>query len=319
MDAGEGRREMNQYGRTDITPEELAKWQQGTEIGYKSFDWHNYIIKKNAPQYNINVNATGGSDKINYYISATHLFQNSVLGREFTFKRTNIQSNIDAQITNSLKVGVQINGRIETRDNPGVPGSDDYWGPRFALFRNRPTERPFANDNPAYLNDIGHNDTNWGLLNKDKSGYWREDWRVLQTNFTGEYRSPIKGLTAKGTYSYYIADRLMNGHEYTYDAYTYYKDTDTYVRTGGSTNPWRERGTRKVLENVVQGQVNYQNSFGKHNLAATFVAERISRREIDVWVHSVPQTNELPLLQFADMDTYNDSDIQTPGPGTSDA
>ncbi len=308
---GKADAEMNQNGRTDITQEELNKWQQGTEVGYKTFDWRKFILKKNAPQYNLNINATGGSDKINYYLSATHLFQNSVLGREFTFRRTNIQSNVDAQITNSLKVGVQINGRVETRDNPGVPGGDDYWAPRFALFRNRPTERPFANDNPAYLNDIGHNDTNWGLLNKEKSGYWREDWRVLQTNFVGEYRSPIKGLTAKATYSYYLADRLMNGHEYTYDAYTYYKDTDKYVRTGGSTNPWRERGTRKILENVTQGQINYQNSFGKHNLAATFVAERIARREIDVWVHSVPQTNELPLLQFADMDTYNDSDIQT--------
>lgn len=308
---GKADAEMNQYGRTDITPAELAKWKQGTEYGYRSFDWYDFIVKKNSPQYNVNLSATGGSDKINYYISATHLFQNSVLGREFIFKRTNIQSNVDAQITNSLKVGVQINGRIETRDNPGVPGVDDYWAPRFALFRNRPTERPFANDNPNYLNDIGHNDTNWGLLNKKKSGYWTEDWRVLQANFTGEYTFPVKGLTARGVYSYYIADRLMNGHEYTYDAFTYYPDTQEYKRTGGSTNPWRERGTRKVLENVLQGQLNYNNTFGKHGIGATFVAERISRREIDVWVHSVPQTNELPLLQFADMDTYNDTDVQT--------
>ncbi len=30
-------------------------------------------------------------DKISYYLSGTHLFQNSVLGREYTFKRTNLQ------------------------------------------------------------------------------------------------------------------------------------------------------------------------------------------------------------------------------------
>lgn len=251
--AGKADADMNQRGSTDITPAELEKWRAGTEPGYQSFDWYNFIIQPNSPLTSINVSATGGSDKINYYLSVTRLDQNSVLSREFTFGRTNIQSNIGAQITDRLKIGVQINGRIETRDNPGVPGGDDYWQPRFALFRNRPTERPFANDNPAYVNDIGHNETNWGILNKDMSGYWTENWRVLQANFDAEYELPIKGLTAKGMYSYYLADRLMNGHEYTYDAYTYNAQTDEYIRTGGSTNPWRERGTHKVFGTTLQG------------------------------------------------------------------
>ena len=307
---GKADAEMNQFGKTDITASELAKWKAGTEPGYKSFNWYDFIIKPNSPQTSINVNTTGGSDKINYYLSVTRLDQNSVLGREFTFGRTNIQSNIDAKITERLKVGVQINGRQETRDNPGVPGGDDYWAPRFALFRNRPTERPFANDNPEYINNIGHMAENWGLLNKAKSGYWTEDWRVLQTNFIGEYETPIKGLSAKGTYSYYIADRLMNGHEYTYDAYSYFPETDTYKVTFANLNPWRERGTRKIFETVLQGQLNYKKEVGQHNFAGTFVAERINRHELEVWVHSVPKTNALPILQFADMDTYNDSDFE---------
>ncbi|WP_228488512.1 TonB-dependent receptor [Prolixibacter sp. SD074] len=305
---GKADAEMNLDGHTNITPEELAKWKAGTEPGYQSFDWYDFIIKGNSPQTSININATGGSDKINYYLSLTRLDQNSVLGRQFTFARTNLQSNIDAKITKRFKVGVSINGRIETRDNPGVPGTDDYWAPRFALFRNRPTERPYANDNPNYINNIGHMDTNWGLLNKANSGYWHEDWRVMQLNFTGDYDLPIDGLSAKGTYSYYFADRLMNGHEYTYDAYTYYPETDEYKITFANKNPWRERATHKVFENVLQGQLNYNKTFGKHTIAATYVAERIKRRELDVWVHAVPKTNVLPLIQFADMDTYNDRD-----------
>ncbi|MBO9727411.1 MAG: TonB-dependent receptor [Chitinophaga sp.] len=306
---GKADAEMNaEDPRTDITKEELAKWKAGTEKGYQSFDWYDFIIKKNAPQHSINVNATGGSENINYYLSVTRLDQKSVLGREFDFNRTNIQSNVDAKIAKRLKVGVQINGRIEERDNPGVPGGDDYWAPRFALFRNRPTERPYANDNPLYPNDIGHNTENWAVQTKAISGYWTEDWRVLQTNFNGTYETPIKGLTLKGMYSYYYADKLMNGHEYTYDTYTYRAETDTYERTGGSSNPWRERGTHKVLENVLQGQVNYNNTFGRHTIGGTFVSERIKRRELDVWVHAVPKSNLLPLIQFSDMDTYNDAD-----------
>jgi TonB-linked SusC/RagA family outer membrane protein len=100
----------------------------------------------------------------------------------------------------------------------------------------------------------------------------------------------------------------MNGHEYTYDTYTFYPSDSTYRRTGGSSNPWRERGTHKVLENVTQGQLNYNNTFGKHTISANFITERITRRELDVWAHAVPKTNVLPLIQFADMDTYNDAD-----------
>lgn len=307
---GKADAEMNQFGKTDITAAELEKWKAGTDPAYRSFNWYDFIIQPNSPQTSINVNTTGGSDKINYYLSVTRVDQNSVLGREFTFGRTNIQSNIDAIITNRLKVGVQINGRIETRDNPGVPGGDDYWAPRFALFRNRPTERPFANDNPQYINNIGHMAENWGLLTKENSGYWTEDWRVLHTNFIGEYETPIKGLTAKGTYSYYIADKLMNGHEYTYDAYSYFPETDSYKVTFANLNPWRERGTEKVLETVLQAQLNYNKEIGKHKFNATFVNERIDRRVLKVWVHSVPKTNALPILQFADMDTYNDEDME---------
>lgn len=299
---------------TDVTREELERWRQGTEPGYQSFDWYNFIVSEWAPQTQINVNTQGGSERINYYLSLTRFDESSVLGREFVFNRTNIQSNIDASITDRLKVGVQINGRIETRDQPGVPGVDDYWLPRFALFRNRPTERPYANDNPNYPAQIGEIPANWALINKDIMGYWTEDWRVLQSNFSLDYDLPIKGLTARGVYSYYYADKLMNGHEYTYDVYTHFPATDNspeeYRRTAGSDNPWRERGTDKVFETVTQGQLNYNNSFNKHTLGGTFVYERIHRRVLNTWVHTVPTNNALPLLQFADMDTYNDGDVE---------
>src|SRR5690606_6515604 len=138
---------------------------------------------------------------------------------------------------------------------------------------------------------IGHNDTNFGIPNYDISGYWREDWRVVQPNFTVEYDLPIKGLTAKGLYSYYFANQIMNGHEYTYKVYDYDEENDEYIVTGGSSNPWREREYESVIENVLQGQLNYNNAFGKHVIGGTFVYERIQRNHTVQWQHAVPKTN----------------------------
>jgi TonB-linked SusC/RagA family outer membrane protein len=109
-----------------------------------------------------------------------------------------------------------------------------------------------------------------------------------------------------GKYSYYIADQVMNGHEYTYDAYTYDKETDAYNVTGGSTNPWRERNTRKVLRNIYQGELQYKRDFGDHSIEAMFIVERQESKIQNQWVHSVPQTNTLPLIYFSDVDSYDD-------------
>lgn len=305
--------EINRSGSTAITPAELERYRAGTEPGYQSFNWRDFVIDPNAPQTSININATGGSDKVNYYVSATRYDQNSTMGREYLFNRTNIQSNISAQISSRLRVGVQINGRIETRENPGVPGGDDYFLARFSILRNTPLERPYANDNPAYLNDIKHNESNYAYLNYDIAGKLKSDWRVLQSNFTADYQIPgIKGLTARGTYSYYLADHLLNNHEYTYEAYTYRPETDTYDVTGGSTNPWREREQIKQINQTYQAQLNYNNTFGRHNVAGTLVAERISQNRLRNWIHSVPSSNALPLIYFNTADQYQDSnDLET--------
>lgn len=304
--------QVNSFGGTNITQAELDKYKQGASAGpqYRSFDWRKFIMSNDfAPQNSINVNINGGSDKVNYYVSATNFYQNSVLGKEYQFMRTNIQSNITAKLTSGFKVGMDVNGRIESRENPGVPGLDDYWLARFAVLRNTPLERPYANDNPAYLNNIGHTETNYAFLNERLSGKYRSDWRVLQANFHADYEVPgVKGLTLRGLYSYYIADYLLNNHEFTYNAYTYNPIDSSYNVTGGSTNPWREREQIKQINTTMQGQISYNNTFGDHTIGATMVAERLKSQRTRNWIHASPVSNNLPLIYFPTADTYQDSD-----------
>lgn len=298
--------DINQFGSTNITAEELEKWNQGTEYGYRSFDWKDFIIQGNAPQSNFNASVSGGSERTNYYLSVTRFDQKAVFSDEFEFNRTNIQSNITTDITDKFRVGMQINGRIENRDNPGVPGGDDYWQPRFALFRNRPTERPYANDNPDYPANINNIETNWALLNYDRTGFYQNKWQVLQTNFIAEYEI-IPDLLAKGMYSYYLADNMFNTFEYTYDVFGYNPETDEYFRSGGNDNPYRDRGQTKIMENVWQLSLTYNKTFGeKHNFAAFALNERIERTRLYNFLHSVPTNNYLDIIEFADTDTYND-------------
>lgn len=302
--------QMNQNGSTNITPEEIAKWKKGTAYGYQSFKWADYIFQKNAPQTSVNASVSGGGENTNYYFSLTHLNQDAVF-KQYNFNRTNMQSNIDAYIGDRLEVGMNINGRIENRKNPGVPGTDDYWEPLFATMRNTPMEHPFANNNPKYLNDIGHNNDNAGLWTYKRSGKWEQTWRVLQTNFHIKYDLPIKGLTAKGVYSYYYANQYLTNHEFTYKAYTYNPTDSTYKWTGGSQNPWQERGRTLVTESDIRGQLNYKRSFGQHNIDATFVTEWYKRRTLYSWQHDVPPVNETDHILQPTIDNssgYNDDD-----------
>lgn len=284
-----------------ITQAELDKYKAGTEYGYQSFNWRDFVIKKNAPIATANISVQGGSDKTTYYFSVSHLDQGSAFGKEYKFAKSNIQSNVSTKIANGLKAGMSINGRIEKTDNPGNPGGDDYERARWVIMRNRPMERPYANDNPNYLNDIGHNETNWAYLNYKNSGHFTKTWRVIQTNLTLEYQPNfIKGLTLSGLYSYYFADQVLNNQEYTYDTYTYDPVNKTYTRTGGSTNPWREREQVKQINTTTNIKIDYQRSFGLHTIQATLVNERIKNDYTRNWVHSLPPFNSLSLIYYPD-------------------
>ncbi len=305
--------DVNGFGTTNITPEDLERYRIGTERGYQSFDWADFIVQKNSPTTQINVSATGGGDKINYYIAGNRNYSNSVLGEEFDYGRTNIISNVDAQISDRLKVGLGINGYAEKTENPGIPGGDDYFLPKYAILRNPPWERPYANDNPEYLNDIKHNETNWAYNNFKLGGYLRDVRKFGQINATATYDIPgIEGLSARGLYSYSDEERQLDVHEYTYDAYTYFPATEEseeeYRVTGGSSNPWRQRNVEKIQKTNTQIGLNYSNVFGDHEIGALFLAERYEERFQGSFMRSVPKTNILPLIYYNDVVDFTDND-----------
>jgi TonB-linked SusC/RagA family outer membrane protein len=292
------------------TMEDLQKWKEGTEKGYRPWDWYDYVLIT-APQDYVGVNTTGGSEKINYYLSLNHLSQKAAILNYGGFYRTNIQMNIDANITDRFKVGGSMNGRIETRKHPGVPGGDDTWQALFAIYRNLPTARPFANDNPKYPTKTSAlNETNFGMLTYDQAGQYKEVWRVMQLNLDAEYEI-MDGLSVKGVFGYYFASKWMDNQEYTYKLYDYDEETDTYPVIFSMDNPWRERDIRQVEEIMAQGQLTYNKMFGDHSVNAVLAAESYKRKTPGFWIHTRPESNSLHLLDYETMDEFNDDGDNT--------
>lgn len=303
--------EVNLGGTPTISPENLAKWQEGTEKGFQSFDYYDFIMKPNVPQSSFNASATGGSENTKYFFSLSHLGQDALID-DYLFQRTNFQSNIDMTLADGFTVGTQISGRIENREQIGVPGLDDYFNPFLSIFTMWPTERPYANDNPNYVNGDVHNiNVNPATYTKEVTGYVNEITRAIKANFFAQYEFDF-GLSLKGTYSYSFNNFDFDGFEYTYDGYIYNEDTDIYETRPewGNQNPWRERRKRNTIDKVAQFQVNYSKKFGDHFLSAIGVYERWSQDSHYMVVHTVPPNNYIPIMSFADQDLLIDQIYQ---------
>ena len=290
--------------------EDYQKWMQGTEPGYQGFDWYDYVWKT-APQTYLSMNCSGGSDKINYYFSIGNLSQDAIIRNYGGFYRTNVQMNIDAKVTTRLTVGASMNGRIEKRHQPGVPGVDDYWLPQFATYRNLPTRRPYANDNPNYPQKVSSEaDTNFALLNYDLSGSYTEKWRVLQLNGHADYDIGW-GLKAQWLLGYYLAYQQLNNHEFTWKLYGYDKDNDSYYVTDEMNNPLRERRRGHNEEITSNFRLTFDRHFADHHVSAILGLDASKRRTPSQWVHSQPAANSQELIYFGDLVEFSDRGDQT--------
>jgi TonB-linked SusC/RagA family outer membrane protein len=288
------------------TPELLAKWEAGTEQGYKSYDYFKMVTRSNVPQYYLSASASGGSQRSNYYFSVSHIDQDAML-KDFSYKRTNLQANLNTTLANRLQIGTQISAKLENTHNVGVPGLDDYFNPFLSIFSMWPIESPYANDNPKYINQTHNVNVNPATYRDNITGYVDEVWRNMNVNLNAQYDFKF-GLTAKGTYSYNFQNEDFDGFEYTWNAYTYNPTTNVYeTKPGyGNQNPWRERHKRNVVSRYGQVQLNYNKQIGSHSLSAVAAYERSDYDNAYFVVHTVPTNNYVSLQSFSEQDFLAD-------------
>ena len=284
------------------TLDDLEGYRNGT---IKGFDWYDYVVRKNMPQSYVSVGAEGGTDRINYYMSLGGLNQKSVINGYGYFQRYNAQFNLDAAVTEKLKVGMRFNGRVEDNRHPAVPG-EDVWAAIFAIWRNPPVNRPFANDNPDYPAVTSNTaSTNFAILNYDRSGYWQDTYRVMQLNGNVEY-TILDGLKLKALGSYYYGGRWYECQEYTYDLYSYDAATDTYPVEYSLTNPFRQRIVSFQERLMGQLQLTWDKKFGAHEISAVAAAEAYHEINpgLDTW--SRPASRYINTIDYASLERYTD-------------
>ena len=289
-----------------VTPEILAKWQAGTEPGFQGTDYRDFILQKNAPQKYLNVNTSGATDKINYYLSVGKVDQDAVL-KQYNFKRNNFQANVEGTFLKGLKVGAQLSGRTESRHNvASTTTGNTFDNPFLAILTMWPTERLYANDNPKYINaNVNNPSRNPLLYNEDLVGSEDNIWNNFGSNFYVSFKLPY-GISAKATYSYNYKTNKNELQRKNFNTYNYDAATDTY-KPFAFNLALRNKLRSEIKEDFTQFQLNYSKSLGNHNIAASGAFEYASSETQTLNLNSVPPNNYIPSIRVEEVNGLSDT------------
>jgi TonB-linked SusC/RagA family outer membrane protein len=216
-------------GNVTITPETLEKYRLGTDSGYGSTNYRDVILQRNAPQKYVNLNASGGNDKMNYYISLGGLSQEGILD-QFDFKRYNFQTNVEGTIIKGVKFGTQLNGRIEGRYEPAsTTDASTYDNPFLAILTMWPTETVWANNKPGYINfNVNNPSRNPLIYDRNVIGTQDNVWYNFGSIFYTTIELPL-GFSAKATYSFNYKQNKNELFRKNFDMYSYNATTGVYT------------------------------------------------------------------------------------------
>lgn len=251
----------NTYAQTEVD-----KYKAGNDPNYTSTNWLDEVFRKNAPQSSHSLAVNGGTENVKYYFSGQYVNQTSNFKNSIEdYKQFNIRSNLDARISQNLKVNLDIAARQENRTYP-------VWGVSSILHETL-SMYPFI---PAYWqNGLPSNGLAGGrnpvILTTDQPGYDRTKNFVVTPLAGFEFKMPFvtEGLSVSGYASYDINLRHRKVFNKPWDAYSYNRTTGVYSDVRGSTG----------IPNVTQDESMYNGStrfiklaydrqFGKHNVNA---------------------------------------------------
>jgi TonB-dependent starch-binding outer membrane protein SusC len=255
------------YGRQPLwSDEDIEKFRAGTHpLTHPDTDWRALTYREYAPESQHTISATGGTESVSYYLSGQILNREAMYkSGDMYFKRYQIRSNIDAQVTNSLKVGLNLLGRLRNEHRPGFQ-------PWYEIHQAFPTD---VGEYPNGLPGVGLIGVAHGVLTSDKAGWndYQNTSLLSQLSFDLNLNRITPGLRFMGYGSYDFDLNQTEAFRNPYMVYQYIEATDSYREQVGYQTIRSlslARDTRQ--ETFVNLRLNYENTFGHHNVN-TFVA-----------------------------------------------
>lgn len=293
--------EKNQY----FTPEQIEAYRTGSDpIMYPSMDWKSYIFNNVFLQSKNNVNISGGSDNVKYFISVGYLYQNGLLkelpgqkyDNNYRYDRYNYRANIDANLTKTTTMKLNIGGKIgkaqeplsiENTTNPWVIAqiwSHPFAGPGFIngvrtqVPRNVVPLGETLRDGMFVFYGQGYKQKYQTTLNLDlditqKLDFWTKG---LSVSLKGAYDNNFDltkkrtGGNVEGQVAYYQSYFDSNGNMAQTDPD--YDKTIIYVPDIYPDTPIsyaEEQGRDQMW--YIEGRVNYDRTFGDHKVSGLFL------------------------------------------------
>ena len=280
---------------------------------YPNHDWYREIFKKWSPQSRVNINISGGTEKLQYFVNASYLHQGGNLHTEPKSKlgydpqarmtRYSFRSNLDYNITKNFKAFLNLGSYIE---KVGMPGTTTYGGDNKWMIRDlihctvgmKPmTVGPTTPDASLGYDVIPDKvirpvETDRSPFESvNRKGYRDETRTNLNASIGGEWNMTFitKGLSLKGMASFDAVANTILGGDITEMSFATSVDEDNdqiYFaadRELNGTLSLSKSGYTNYTVNL-QGSLNYSRTFGKHDVGAMILVQR------DFW-----ETNGAPL------------------------
>lgn len=268
---------------------DLEHYRTGdSPYAYPNVNWYNEIFKKTAQQSNANVDISGGTDRLKYFVSVGYFTQNGLVkdfgaqntdvNSNYLYRRFNYRSNLDFQVTKNLSMRLDITSRFMNINEPyGLNATGEIYN--FEAMH--PYSAPVINPDGswAYLYDTKNRQAtlNARLANQGYTRTRRNDNNLLYSaNWNMDFLT--KGLSSNFRVAYSTVDenyrQAWRGQFPTYhynvtgEGEGYYTINPDHVYTNGSYAV--TAGTRTAKKDLnLQGMLNYERTFADaHNFGA---------------------------------------------------
>ena len=111
----------------NLTPEQREQALNSPARYYTSSDLYVERFSRLAPQWQNNVNISGGTDRVKYYVSLGHFSQQGITNNDkyqgvsigSGFTRYNFRANVDVEVAKWTTVSVNLSGQFGTTHGPG--------------------------------------------------------------------------------------------------------------------------------------------------------------------------------------------------------